>query len=60
VILAAVRTYGRYYEVVEDDTVAPALAPEKTATSRSPRTGWFRRRKHSPPEPPDGPSPDDR
>jgi predicted PurR-regulated permease PerM len=60
VILAAVRTYGRYYEVVEDDTVAPALAPEKTAASRSPRTGWFRRRKHSPPEPPDGPSPDDR
>jgi predicted PurR-regulated permease PerM len=60
VILAAVRTYGRYYEVVEDDTVAPALAPEKTAASRSPRTGWFRRRKHPPPEPPDGPSPDDR
>jgi predicted PurR-regulated permease PerM len=30
VILAAVRTYGRYYAVVRDDPVAPALAPDKT------------------------------
>jgi predicted PurR-regulated permease PerM len=60
VILAAVRTYGRYYEVVEDDaTVAPALAPEKTTTSRSPRSRWFRRRKQDPAKPPDGPPPGD-
>jgi predicted PurR-regulated permease PerM len=56
VILAAVRTYGRYYEVVEDDaTVEPALAPEKTTKSRSPRSGWFHRRKQDPAKPPDGP-----
>src|SRR6266487_1568816 len=56
VILAAVRTYGRYYEVVEDGTtVAPALAPDKTTTSRSPRPRWFRRRKQDPAKPPDGP-----
>ena len=61
VILAAVRTYGRYYEVVEDDaTVEPALAPEKTTKGRSPRSGWFRRRKQDPAKPPDGPPPSDR
>ena len=61
VILAAVRTYGRYYEVVEDDaTVEPALAPEKTTKSRSPRSGWFRRRKQDPAKPPDGPPSGDR
>jgi predicted PurR-regulated permease PerM len=39
VILAAINTYGRYYEVVEDDsTVVPALAPGKPA----PRTRWPR------------------
>jgi hypothetical protein len=59
VILAAVRTYGRYYEVVEDDaTVEPALAPEKTTKSRSPRSGWFRRRKQDRAKPPDGPKQD--
>jgi predicted PurR-regulated permease PerM len=59
VILAAVRTYGRYYEVVEDDaTVEPALAPDKTTKSRSPRSGWFRRRKQDPAKPPDGPKHD--
>jgi predicted PurR-regulated permease PerM len=59
VILAAIRTYGRYYEVVEDDaTVEPALAPEKTTKSRSPRSGWFRRRKQDPAKPPDGPKQD--
>jgi predicted PurR-regulated permease PerM len=61
VIQAAVKTYGRYYEVVEDGTtVAPALAPEKTTVNRSPRPWWSRRRKHNPPKPPDGPPPDDR
>jgi hypothetical protein len=51
VILAAFRTYGRYYEVVEDDhTVAPALAPEKTAAGRGSRPRWLGRRKHNPPE----------
>src|SRR5215475_6551909 len=37
VILAAFRTYGRYYEVVEDDTVAPALAPDKTTAGHGSR-----------------------
>jgi predicted PurR-regulated permease PerM len=62
VIQAAVKTYGRYYEVVEDGTttVAPALAPEKATTDRRSRPGWFRRRKQDPPGPPDGPPPDDR
>ena len=59
VILAAFRTYGRYYEVVEDDTVAPALAPEKTAADRGSRPRWLGRRKHSPPTPTDGPPPGD-
>ena len=36
-ILAAFRTYGRYYEVVEDDhTVAPALSHEAAAGRGSP------------------------
>jgi AI-2E family transporter len=55
VILAAFRTYGRYYEVVEDDhTVAPALAPEKTAAGRGSRSRWLGRRRHNPPEAADG------
>src|SRR5215468_4967676 len=50
VIQAAFKTYGRYYEVVEDGTtVAPALAPDKTTTSRGPRPRWLRRRKQDPP-----------
>jgi predicted PurR-regulated permease PerM len=58
VILAAFRTYGRYYEVVEDDhTVAPALAPEKAAARRGSRPRWFDRRRHGPPEATDGPPP---
>ena len=57
VILAAFRTYGRYYEVVEDDTVAPALAPEKTTAGRDRRPRWLSRRKHSPPTPRTGPRP---
>src|SRR5215475_8537303 len=60
VILAAFRTYGRYYEVVEDDaTVVPALAPDKTTAGRSHRPRWFRR-EHGPAKPPDGPPPDGR
>jgi predicted PurR-regulated permease PerM len=60
VILAAFRTYGRYYEVVEDDdTVAPALAPDKTAAGRGSRPRWPGRRKHSPPGTTDGPPPGD-
>jgi predicted PurR-regulated permease PerM len=58
VILAAVRTYGRYYEVVEDDdTVAPALAPDKTAARRGSRPRWLGRRRHSPPGTVDGHQP---
>src|SRR5215813_14106190 len=61
VIQASVRAYGRYYEVVEEGTtVAPALAPDKTTTSRGPRRGWLRRRKQDPPETRDGPSTGDR
>jgi predicted PurR-regulated permease PerM len=60
VILAAFRTYGRYYEVVEDDhTVAPALAPDKTAAGRGSRPRWLSRRKNSPPETTDAPPPGD-
>src|SRR5215475_14466104 len=60
VIQAAFRTYGRYYEVVEDDaTVVPALAPDKTTAGRSHRPRWFRR-EHGPAKPPDGPPPDGR
>ncbi|MGE5132207.1 MAG: AI-2E family transporter [Gemmatimonadota bacterium] len=58
VILAATRTYGRYYEVVEDDsTVVPALAPEKPPPRR-PRRRWLRRRGHPPSQ--DGQSRDER
>jgi hypothetical protein len=58
VILAAFRTYGRYYEVVEDDhTVAPALAPEKTAAGHGSRPRWLGRRRHGPPETTDAPPP---
>ena len=60
VILAAVRTYGRYYEVVEDDkTVVPALVPEKPAKTRPRRRPWLRRRSHHPPGPADKRPPDD-
>jgi hypothetical protein len=48
VILAAFQTYGRYYEVVEDDTVAPALTPEKTTPDRGSRPRWPGRRRHNP------------
>jgi predicted PurR-regulated permease PerM len=59
VILAAARTYGRYYEVVEDDrTVVPALTPEKAKSSPR-RRSWFRRRPHRPPGPSDGQPPGD-
>ena len=54
VILAAFRTYGRYYEVVEDDTVAPALTPEKTTADRGSRPRWLSGRKHGPPGTMDG------
>jgi predicted PurR-regulated permease PerM len=64
VILAAVRTYGRYYEVVEDDrTVVPALTPEKPAKTSTRRRSWFGSWHHLPPGPPPGPpdgeAPDD-
>ena len=53
VILAAVRAYGRYYEVVEDDkTVVPALAPQQPAKDSTRRRSWLRRWRHRPPEPP--------
>lgn len=42
VILAAVRAYGRYYEVVESDASSgPALAPREAARSRT-RRRWRR------------------
>jgi predicted PurR-regulated permease PerM len=60
IILAAVRTYGRYYEVVEDDkTVVPALAPQKPAKAGIRRRSWFSRRHQGPPGPRDGEAPDD-
>jgi predicted PurR-regulated permease PerM len=60
VILAAVRAYGRYYEVVESDkTVAPAVAPRKPAQSRTRRRSWSGRGQHGPPGPADGKAPDD-
>jgi hypothetical protein len=60
VMLAAVRTYGRYYEVVEDDkTVVPALAPPKPAKAGTRRRYWFSRRHHGPPGPRGGKAPDD-
>ena len=59
VILAAVRAYGRYYEVVESDkTVVPALAPQKPANPAPAGGGGFGRRQHGPPGPPDGNAPD--
>src|SRR5215470_1083488 len=58
VIQAAFRTYGRYYEVVEDGTtVAPALKPDKAAAGRGSRPRWRDRRKHGPPQTTDGPPP---
>ena len=57
VILAAVRSYGRYYEAVgSDKTAGPALARRKPARSRAPRRWWPG---HGPPGPPDGKAPDD-
>src|SRR5215470_16707887 len=51
VILAAFRTYGQYYEVVDDDsTAAPAAAPGKTAAGHGSRRRWLSRRRHSPPD----------
>ena len=59
-ILAAVRAYGRYYEVVESDkTVVPAPAPQRPAQSRTRRRPWFGRGQHGPPGPADGKAPDD-
>jgi len=59
VMLAAVRTYGRYYEVVEDDkTVVPALAPQKPAKANTRRRSWFSRRHQGPPGSRDGEAPD--
>ena len=58
VILAAYRTYGQYYEVVDDDsTAAPAVAPGKTTPDGERRTRWFGRRKQRPPETADPPPP---
>ncbi len=49
VIMAAVRNYGRYYEVVEDDrTVVPALAPQKPAKTAARRRSWPGRWRHGP------------
>jgi predicted PurR-regulated permease PerM len=60
VILAAVRAYGRYYEVVDSDkTVTPALAPQNPARSRTRWRSWLGRRRHSPPGSPGGKAPDD-
>jgi hypothetical protein len=50
--------YGRYYEVVEDDTVAPALTPEKTTPDRGSRPRWPGRGRHNPPTPRTGPRPE--
>ena len=60
VILAAVRAYGRYYEVIETDkTVVPALAPRKPAESRTRRRPRSGRGQHDPPGPADRKAPDD-
>jgi predicted PurR-regulated permease PerM len=60
VILAAVRAYGRYYEVVEDNKrVVPALAPQQPAKDSTRRRSWLRRWRHRPPEPPAGKASDD-
>jgi predicted PurR-regulated permease PerM len=60
VTLAAARTYGRYYEVVEDDkTVVPALAPQTTVRTGTHRRSWLGRWHHGPPGPPDGEAPGD-
>lgn len=60
VILAAVRAYGHYYEVVEgDETAGPALAPRKPARSRTRRRWWSGRGPHDPPGHADGNAPDD-
>lgn len=58
VILAAIRTYGRYYEVIGDDrTVVPALTPENPAAPGARRRSRFRPRfrpwHHGPAEPRD-------
>ena len=60
VILAVVRAYGRYYEVVESDkTAVPALAPQKPAQSRTRRRWRSGRGQHGPPGPADGKAADD-
>lgn len=54
VILAAVRAYGRYYEVVESGKpTGPALAPQEPGASRARRRWWPGRRRHDLPDPPD-------
>jgi len=58
VMLAAVRTYGRYYEVVEDDkTVVPALVPQRPAKISTRRRSWFSWRHQDPPGSRDGEAP---
>jgi predicted PurR-regulated permease PerM len=52
VIVAAVRAYGRYYEVVESDKTA-APDPQEPAPSRSRRRWWRGRWPHGLPDPPD-------
>ncbi len=55
VILAAARTYGRYYEVVDDDsTVVPALAPDQAAKTAHRRHWWPSRRHRGPAGGPSG------
>jgi predicted PurR-regulated permease PerM len=54
VILAAVRAYGHYYDVVESDkTAEPAPEPREPASSRTRRLRWPGRGPHGPPDPPD-------
>ena len=61
VILAAVRAYGRYYEVVESDkTTVPSLAPQEPEPSRSRRRWWQGRGPHGLPDPRDPRDPPDR
>lgn len=60
VILAAVRAYGRYYEVVDSDkTGGPTLAPRERERSGTRRRWWPGRGPHGPPDPADGKAPDD-
>jgi predicted PurR-regulated permease PerM len=60
VILAAARTYGRYYEVVEDgETAVPALAPQTPVRTGTRRRSWLSRRHGGRTRPPDGKAPGD-